>query len=155
MECMIKNNNFSLEIDKKWLESIPDTSNANIELFITFENGVTVTIIVGTPKNFDYIMSKDKTNFYKPGLPWIIVKELTIEIIHEAIQAYMADRPNGYWLKVYHFWNEIDTSVFDSLESLELDESDQLNLITNSNKLLKLLENFNFNSEKLSLQLDQ
>ncbi len=91
----------------------------------------------------------------------------------------MDDCPNGYWLKLYHFWNEIDHTVFDYLEPVEMDESDQLNLfikldqleiqlnklnkieeserlklITNSNKSLKLLENFNFNSEKSSLQLD-
>jgi len=35
------------------------------------------------------------------------------------------------------------------------EESEKLNLTTNSNQLLKLLENFNLNSEKSSLQIDQ
>ena len=149
-------------------------------MFVTFDDGLTVTIIVGTPKNFEYLMTKDRVNFYGPGLHWIIVKKLTIEIIYEAIQGYMDARPNGYWLKLYYFWNDVDTTIFDLLDPLEMDESDQLNLfikldqlktqlnklnkieeseklnlITNSNKLLKLLENFNFNSEKSTLQLDQ
>jgi hypothetical protein len=139
-----------------------------------------VTIIVGTPKNFEYQMAKNQVNFYGPGLPWIIVKELTVETIHEAIQGYMDDCPNGYWLKLYYFWNDIDTNIFDPLDPLEMDESvqlnlfikldqlktqlknhyeieesEKLNLITNLNKSLKLLENFKSNSEKPGFQLDQ
>ena len=37
----------------------------------------------------------------------------------------------------------------------EIEESKKLNLITNLNKSLKLLENFKSNSEKSRLQLDQ
>ena len=177
---MIQNNNFSIEIDENELKSVKDISNSNIEVFVTFDDGLTLTIIVGTPKNLEYQMVKDQVNFYGPGLPWIIVKELTVETIHEAIQGYMDDCPNGYWLKLYYFWNDIDTTIFDPLDPLamdesvqlnlfikldqlknqlekryEIEESEKLNLITNLNKSLKLLENFKSNSEKLGLQLDQ
>lgn len=127
-------------------------------------------------------MAKDQVNFYGPGLPWIIiiVKELTVEIIHEAIQGYMDTSPNGYWLKLYYFWNDLDTTIFDPLDPLEIDESEQLNLlikldqlktelkkryeieesdklnlITKLNKSLTLLENLKLNSEKSQFQLDQ
>ena len=177
---MIQNNNFSIEIDENELKSVKDISNFNIEVFVTFDDGLTLTIIVGTPKNLEYQMVKDQVNFYGPGLPWIIVKELTIETIHEAIQGYMDDCPNGYWLKLYYFWNDIDTTIFDPLDPLamdesvqlnlfikldqlknqlekryEIEESEKLNLITNLNKSLKLLENFKSNSEKPGFQLDQ
>lgn len=177
---MEKNNEFLIKIDENQLRDLEDPFNSNVEVFVTFEDGLMVTIIVGTPKNIEYLMEKDQVNFYGPGLPWIIVKELTVETIHEVIQGYMDDCPNGYWLKLYYFWNELDITVFDQLDPLELDETDQLNLfirlnqlttelkklnkieesekfnlLTNSNKLLKLFENFNFNSEKSSLQLDQ
>ena len=177
---MIQNNNFSIEIDENELKSVKDISNFNIEVFVTFDDGLTLTIIVGTPKNLEYQMVKDQVNFYGPGLPWIIVKELTVETIHEAIQGYMDDCPNGYWLKLYYFWNDIDTNIFDPLDPLEMDESvqlnlfikldqlktqlkkhyeieesEKLNLITNLNKSLKLLENFKSNSEKPGFQLDQ
>lgn len=177
---MKKNNPFSIQIDKNELKNLKDTFNSNIEAVIIFDDGLTVTMIVGTPKNLEYLMAKFQTNFYGPGLPWIIVRELTEKIIYEAITAYFEKRPNGYWLKLYYFWNELDITVFDQLDPLELDETDQLNLfirlnqlttelkklnkieesekfnlLTNSNKLLKLFENFNFNSEKSSLQLDQ
>jgi hypothetical protein len=177
---MEKNNEFSIKIDENQLRDIEDPFNSNVEVFVTFEDGLMVTIIVGTPKNLEYLMAKDQVNFYGPGLPWIIVKELTVETIHEAIQGYMDDCPNGYWLKLYYFWNEINTNIFDSLDPLEMDESvqlnlfikldqlktqlkkhyeieesEKLNLITNLNKSLKLLENFKSNSEKPGFQLDQ
>jgi hypothetical protein len=177
---MEKNNEFSIKIDENQLRDIEDPFNSNVEVFVTFEDGLMVTIIVGTPKNIEYLMAKDQVNFYGPGLPWIIVKELTVETIHEAIQGYMDDCPNGYWLKLYYFWNEINTNIFDSLDPLEMDESvqlnlfikldqlktqlkkhyeieesEKLNLITNLNKSLKLLENFKSNSEKPGFQLDQ
>jgi hypothetical protein len=177
---MEKNNEFSIKIDENQLRDIEDPFNSNVEVFVTFEDGLMVTIIVGTPKNLEYLMAKDQVNFYGPGLPWIIVKELTVETIHEAIQGYMDDCPNGYWLKLYYFWNEINTNIFDSLDPLEMDESvqlnlfikldqlktqlkkhyeieesEKLNLITNLNKSLKLLENFKWNSEKRGFQLDQ
>jgi hypothetical protein len=177
---MEKNNEFSIKIDENQLRDIEDPFNSNVEVFVTFEDGLMVTIIVGTPKNLEYLMAKDQVNFYGPGLPWIIVKELTVETIHEAIQGYMDDCPNGYWLKLYYFWNEIDTNIFNPLDPLEIDESvqlnlfikldqlktqlkkhyeieesEKLNLITNLNKSLKLLENFKSNSEKPGFQLDQ
>jgi len=137
---------------------------------VTFKDSLTVPIIVGTPKNLDYLMAKDQINFYERGLPWIIVKELTVEIIHEAIQGYMKASPNGYWLKLYYFWNDIDQRIFDPLDPLKLDAADQLNLFIKLdqlktelkkhyeieeskklNKSLKLLENFKSNSEKVSV----
>ena len=152
---MKRNNQLLIQIDESHLKSLKDPFNANVEVFVTFKDGLTVTIIVGTPKNFEYLMSKDQVNFYGPGLPWIIVKELTVEIIYEAIQGYMNDSPNGYWLKLYHFWNEVDNTIFNALDPLELDESTQLNLCikldqlkTELNKSLKLLEDLKLNSEK-------
>lgn len=169
---MEKNNRFSIEIDQDHLNTIKDVSNSNIEVFVELEDGFTLTIIVGTPRNLDYLMEKDKVNCQGPGLPWIIVKELTVETIHEAIQAYMEAKPNGYWLKLHHFATDINNSVFDELQTKETMESAQfnlligledlkseitklekvekskkLNLVTNLNGLLKLIKDSEFNSE--------
>jgi len=159
---MEKNNEFSIQIDQNQLRDLKDPFNSNVEVFVTFKDGLTVAIIVGTPKNLEYLMAKDRVKFYGPGLPWIIVKELTVETIHEAIQGYMDDCPNGYWLKLYYFWNDLDTTIFDPLDPLEIDESTQLNLFikldqlkTELNKSLKLLENLKSNSEKSQFQLDE
>ena len=116
---MIKNKPL-IEINED-LEKITDISNANIEVFVTLNNGFTLTIIVGTPKNLQDIMEKEHKNFYEPGLPWIIVQKLTKEIIEEAITAYFHDRPNAYWLQLCHFALDIDPSIFDELQRQEIE----------------------------------
>ena len=159
---MEKNNDFSIEINQNQFRDLKDPFNSNVEVFVTFKDGLTVAIIVGTPKNLEYLMAKDRVKFYGPGLPWIIVKELTVETIHDAIQGYMDESPNGYWLKLYYFWNDLDTTIFDPLDPLEIDESTQLNLFikldqlkTELNQSSKLLENLKSNSENSQFQLDK
>jgi len=79
---MIQNNNFSIEINENQFKALKDPSNSNIEVFVTFDDGLTVTIIIGTPKNFEYLMVKDRINFYGPGLPWIVQLRLHIQMIN-------------------------------------------------------------------------
>jgi hypothetical protein len=74
-------------------------------------------------------MEKDKVNFYGPGLPWIIVQKLTKEIIQEAIKAYIEDKPEGYWLKLYNFALYIDIAVLNKIQAQEIEKSLQFNLL--------------------------
>ena len=127
---MKKPNNFSIEINEPQFKAIEDIYNSNIEVFVTLEDGFTLTIIVGTPKNLEYLMKKNKVNFYGPGLPWIIVRKLTKEIIQEAIKAYIDNMPNGYWLKLYYFATDIDIAVFNQLQAQEIKESVEFDLLT-------------------------
>lgn len=126
---------FLIELDEDHLNTIEDIYNSNIEVFVTLQDGFPLTIIVGTPKNLQYLMEKDKVNFYGPGLPWIIVTKLTKEIIQEAIKAYIDAKPDGYWLKLYHFATDIDTAVFNQLQAEEINESAQFNLLIGLNNL--------------------
>lgn len=41
----------------------------------------------------------------------------------------------GYWLKLYYFWNDLDTTIFDPLDPLKIDESTQLNLFIKLDQL--------------------
>ena len=124
-----KNSSFSIELDETHLNEIEDVYNSNIEVFVTLQDGFTLTIIVGRPKNLQYLMEKDKVHFYGPGLPWITVQKLTKEIIQEAIKAYIDDKPEGYWLKLYHFAADIDIAVFNQLQAQEIEESTQFKLL--------------------------
>ena len=54
-------------------------------------------------------------DFLEPGCPFITVRKLTMEVIQEAIKAYINDKPEGYWLKLYHFATNIDITVFNQL----------------------------------------
>ncbi len=125
-----KNSGFSIELDETHLNEIEDVSNSNIEVFVTLQDGFTLVIIVGTPKNLQYLMEKDKVNFYGPGLPWIIVQKLTKEIIYEAIKAYIDDMPEGYWLKLYHFATDINIAVLNQLQAEGIKESERYKLLT-------------------------
>ena len=63
-------------------------------------------------------MNQEKTNYVKPGTINIIVKQLTPEIIKEAIEAQAED--NGYWIRLHQFADSIDISVFTKLEEEDL-----------------------------------
>ena len=65
---------FSIEIDQTCLNEIKNIYNLNIEVFVRLQDKFPLTIIVGIPKNLQYLMEKDKVNFYGPGLPWVIVQ---------------------------------------------------------------------------------
>ena len=56
---MEKNNKFSIKTDENQLRNLEDPFNSNVEVVVTFEDGLIVTIIVGTPKNLEYLMAKD------------------------------------------------------------------------------------------------
>ena len=125
---MIKNKNFSIEINELHWSKIKDISNANTDVCVRFKDGFCFNLIVGTPQNLQYLMEKDEVNFWEPGLPWVIVQKLTKEIIHEAIQAYKDARPKGYWLKLYYFATDIDITVFDQLQAQEIKRANKLEL---------------------------
>jgi hypothetical protein len=74
-------------------------------------------------------MDDQKSNFFEPGGPGIVVREFTEEIITEVLEAYAVD--NGFWLKLDHFARQIDISVFDELKAKgekERIESEELQL---------------------------
>lgn len=60
-------------------------------------------------------MEEEKRNFVESGAPTIIVKELTDEIITEAVEAYLRLDDDGYWLKLCQFGDNIDISVLNKL----------------------------------------
>ena len=68
---------------------------------MTLENNGTYLIEVTTPQFLSKLMKKSKSNFVLPGYPYIIVSKLTDEIIRNAIQEFMNDREDSYWLKLY------------------------------------------------------
>ena len=60
-------------------------------------------------------MNKEKTNFSEPGDLFIIVRKLTKESIEETVKAYAEN--DAYWLKFYHFVEEVDTAVSNRLQA--------------------------------------
>ena len=112
------------------LENITDIENSNIDVFIELEDVSTYTLVVATAKNIEYLMDKEKMNYFEPGYPFVIVKKLTKEIITEAIQAYASD--DAYWLKLYHFAGKVDTAVFNQLQAEQTEYFKELDELDNS-----------------------
>lgn len=72
-------------------------------------------------------MEKDGVNFWKAGVLWLIVKKLTKESVHEAIQFYKDSKPNSYQLNLQDFATEIGRTVFTQLQAQEIKEANKLN----------------------------
>lgn len=98
------------------LEDVIDVESSNIDVFVELEDGSTYTVVVATAKNIEYLMDKGEMNYFKPGHPFVIVKTITKDIIEETIQACLSYN-KGYWLKLYHFVEEINDTVFDKLQA--------------------------------------
>ena len=84
-------------------------------------------------------------DFLEPGCPFITVRKLTMEVIQEAIKAYINDKPEGYWLKLYHFATNIDIAIFNQLQAQGIKESAQFNLLIGFDNLkdkINKLDNF-------------
>ena len=44
-------------------EEIADIENDNLDVFVEFEDGYICTVVVGTAKNLEWLMEKEKKNF--------------------------------------------------------------------------------------------
>jgi len=72
-----------------------------LDVCVTLENNGTYLIEVTTPQFFSNLMKESKSNFVSPNYPYIIVSKLTDEIIQNAIQEFVDEREDSYWLKLY------------------------------------------------------
>ena len=134
-----------IQIDVTDLNRIKDVKNGNIDVFVTLPDGFSISVLVATTENLQYLMEKDNVNFLSPPSLFIIVTELTEDIVKEAINGYIEDDPSGYWLKLQYFANQISPHVFDVLQVQEIEErrKDELSseLYTLSEKIDKLNSN--------------
>jgi hypothetical protein len=112
-----------------------DIENDNMDVSVETDDGYTYTLSFATPKHLQFLMDKEKMDYYGPGYPFIVVNKLTPEIIEQAVKAFAENNSRGYWLKVYHFggWaGAIDESIFDQLKAEDIKEQREFD------KLMKL-----------------
>ena len=94
------------------LSMIEDIEDYNIDVLVELEDGFTCVVVVSTPKNYYWYMEKENVNHYC-GVPDIIVKKITEEIVTEAIKDYAKD--DAYWLKSYYLPGVIDIETLNQL----------------------------------------
>nr|YP_004376599.1 hypothetical protein FispC_p034 [Fistulifera solaris]BAK18965.1 hypothetical protein [Fistulifera solaris] len=106
-----------------------DIENDNIDVSVETDDGYTYTLSLATLKHVQFLMDKEKIDYYGLGYPFIIVNKLTPTTIEEAVKAF-AEKDGGYWLKVYHFggWQgAIDESIFDQLKAKRIEKRKEFN----------------------------
>lgn len=86
-----------------------DTYNGIVDVFVTLEDDdFEYWVEIATPQALSFHMKNNKENFIQPGYPYIIVAELTPSVIREALEAFVADKEDAFWLKLYHLTVEFN-----------------------------------------------
>ena len=85
-----------------YLDPRVDLENDCLDVLVTLENDVCYMVEVTTPKFFYTLMEKFKSDFVPTGYPYIIVSKLTDQVIRAAIQQFIDEKEDLYWLKLYH-----------------------------------------------------
>ena len=107
-----------------------DVKNGMVDVFVTLEgDNFEYWVEIATPQAFSSHMEKNNENFIEPGANYIIVRELTSAVIREALEAYVAEKEDAFWLKWHHLtveWNINDlNTVLDRQEKRLKAEEDE------------------------------
>jgi len=73
-----------------------DCKNDNLDVWVKLENGKGYCVTVAT---VTWISQNMINGFFPASSPFVIVEELTEEIIRKALEDYAAD--DAYWLKIF------------------------------------------------------
>lgn len=112
------------------IEEITNIEDDNIDVFVELEDGYTYNLVIATPKNLISLMEKERIQFSEPGHPFVVVKKLTKEIVEQAVKAYAEN--DAYWLKLYHFAGDLNTTIFDKLQTEHVEYLNELDKLEDS-----------------------
>lgn len=84
-----------------------DLLDDSLDVFVVLEDEFSseqfpYLVEVTTPEFISASMKRSGSDFLEPSFPYILVSKLTKEIIRAAIQAYVDDKDDSFWLKLYH-----------------------------------------------------
>jgi hypothetical protein len=115
----------------RFMGGVPtDIYKGIVDVFVTLEgDDFEYWVEIATPQALSFHMEKSKENFLKPGYPCIIVRELTTLVIREALEAFVVDKEDAFWLKFYHLtveWNINDlNTILDRQKKRLKDEEEE------------------------------
>jgi hypothetical protein len=92
-----------------------DIFNGAVDVGVTLEgDDFPYVVEVLTPQYIiDSMMETEKQNFFEPGYPYIIVRELTPSVIRAALEAAAVE--DAFWLKLYHATLEMDSNDINTI----------------------------------------
>lgn len=76
-----------------------DTLNDNIDVCLKLDSGMEYVFVVTTPSGLSRLMENDKLPFIKPGLPFVVVEELTEENIRLFVEEILSE--DEIFLRIY------------------------------------------------------
>ena len=80
-----------------------DLVNGCLDVFVTLEDNSCYLVEVTTLRFLEVLIEEsEESKFLPPQYPYIIVSELTGEIIKTAIEEFIRAEEDSYWLKLYH-----------------------------------------------------
>jgi hypothetical protein len=100
--------------------------NDSLDVFVTLENDASYLVEVATLQFLSDLMEKNESDFVPAGYPYIIVSKLTDEIIRAAIQEFIDENEDSYWLKLYHITATLN--IEDINEILDRKEKEDIEL---------------------------
>ena len=118
----------------KEIQLVTDIENIHddgVDVIVTLDDDFSYVIEVVTPQHLLSLMKESNQLFIEPGENYIIVEKLTSEIIEETIKVFVEEN-RAYWLKLYHFAGEIDTAVFNKLQTEYIEYLKELDELDNS-----------------------
>ena len=84
-----------------------DPKDGNLDVCVTFADGQNCTFVFATPRNLVTLMKGEGKSYLQPGLPFLVVEELTDENICACLDSISDDRAakNLYGTQI---WNLMD-----------------------------------------------
>ena len=76
-----------------------DAENDNCDVHLHLDDGRVYSFVVATPQNLFWCMDNEGRDYFF-GIPPVLVKRLTREIVERALAA-LASEDGGRWLSVY------------------------------------------------------
>ncbi len=74
-----------------------------VDVFVTLkDDDLTYLFEVTTPQALASHMDDRNQKFLEPFYPFIIVQELTPVVIKEALEAFIIEKEDSFWFKLYH-----------------------------------------------------
>lgn len=62
--------------------------NENVDVFVDTDEGYTYNLSFATTRHIQFLMDKEREEYFGPSYPFIIVNKLTREIIEQAVKAF-------------------------------------------------------------------
>lgn len=87
-----------------------------LRICVELDNHETYILTVVTPDYLQSWMEANDRNYLPPSNLWMIVRQLTPQIIQETMEAY-ATESDGYLLKFFHYYPLFDANIMQQVET--------------------------------------